>query len=177
MRSCPTVTSAERRQFTSRKKLAKLKAATLDQHLDDALGRVRAEFERTGEIYPRFECVTDGESFQVPAGWPDRSAKAAACAALRESFRRRGVNRYVLFSEAWVGKTPGLRPTDDLDRGELVHVIAFERNGPRRYASAEITRKGGAATLGPWEVGGESAQSWLLGARPDRHRGRAFVVR
>ena len=50
----------ERRKaaVTSRKKLAKLKTATLDQHLDDILGRVRAEFERTGEIDPRFECVT-----------------------------------------------------------------------------------------------------------------------
>ena len=137
----------ERRKaaVTSRKKLAKLKTATLDQHLDDILGRVRAEFERTGEIDPRFECVTDGESFEVPASWPDRRAKAAAYAALRDSFRRRGVNRYVFASEAWVGKTPGLLPADDPDRGELVHVVAVERNGPRRSASAEITRNGGTA--------------------------------
>ena len=57
----------ERRKaaVTSRKTLAKLKTATLDQHLDDTLGRVRAEFERTGEIHPRFECVTDGGSCEL----------------------------------------------------------------------------------------------------------------
>ena len=35
---------------TSRKKLVKLNTATLDQHLNDMLRRVRAEFERTGEM-------------------------------------------------------------------------------------------------------------------------------
>ena len=57
---------------TSGKKLAKLNTATLDQHLNHMLRRVRAEFERTGEIHPGFECVADGESFHVPANWPDR---------------------------------------------------------------------------------------------------------
>ena len=59
----------ERRKATAgrRKKLAKLKTATLDQHFDDRLHRVRTEFERTGGIDPEFECVTDGEIFQVLA--------------------------------------------------------------------------------------------------------------
>src|SRR5215472_13371755 len=89
---------------TSRKKLAQLNTATLDQHFVDALRRVRAEFERTGEMHAGFECVTDGESFQVPAYWPDRGANAQAYAALRDSFRRRKVNRYVFASEGWVAK-------------------------------------------------------------------------
>src|SRR5215475_13738210 len=78
----------ERRKaaVTSRKKLVTLNTATLDQHLNDMLCRVRAEFERTGEIQSGFECVTDDESFHVPANWPTRSAKAAACAALRQAF-------------------------------------------------------------------------------------------
>ena len=140
----------ERRKATAtyRKGLAKLKTATLDQHFDDTLRRVRAEFEHTGEIHSRFECVTDGDSFHVPANWPDRSAKAAACAALLDSFRRREVNRYVFASEAWVGKTPGLAPADDPDHSESVLVIAVERNGPRRYAFAEITRNGEMARSG-----------------------------
>jgi hypothetical protein len=58
---------------------------------------------------------------------------AAACAALRDSFRRRGVNRYLFASEGWVGKTPGFLPADDPSRGECVQVIVVERNGPRRY--------------------------------------------
>jgi hypothetical protein len=51
---------------TYRKNLARLNTATLDQHFDEVLRRVRAEFERTGGIDPEFECVTDGESFHVP---------------------------------------------------------------------------------------------------------------
>ena len=124
----------ERRKATAicRKGRAKLKTATLDQHFDDMLRRVRAEFERIGEIHSVFECVTDGEVFHVPANWPDDGAKAAACAALRDSFRRRGVNRYVFAAEAWVGET------HDPDRGDIALVSAVERNGSRRYASAEI---------------------------------------
>src|SRR6516162_7894194 len=79
---------------------------TLDQHFEETLRRVRTEFECTGSIDPEFECLTDDESFHVPANWPDCRAKAAAYAALRDSFRRRRVNRYVFISEAWVGKTP-----------------------------------------------------------------------
>ena len=109
---------------------SKLKSSTLDQHIEETCRRVRAEFERSGEVHPGFECVTDAEIFHVPAHWPDPSAKGAACAALRDSFRRRGVNRYLFAGECWVGKTPGLRPAEDPDRGESVQVIAVERNGP-----------------------------------------------
>jgi hypothetical protein len=165
----------ERRKATAtfRKELTKLKTAALDQHLDDTLRRVRAEFERTGEIHHRFECVSDGESFYFPVGWPDPRARAAACAALRDSFRRRGVNRYVFASEGWVGKTHGLPPTDDPDRGECVQVIAVERNGSRKYAFAEITRKGETATLGPWEMKGDVPQSWLFELLEEGHSDRA----
>jgi hypothetical protein len=156
-----------------KKGLWKLKTATLDQHFEQTLGRVRAEFERTGEIHPGFECVTDAEIFHVPAHWPDRSAKGAACAALRDSFRRRGVNRYLFTGECWVAKTPGLRPADDPDRGESVQVIAVERNGLRRYAFVEITRNGGMATLGPWQVNGDVPQGWLLELLEEGHSDRA----
>jgi hypothetical protein len=160
---------------TNRKKVARLNTATLDQHFDDVLRRARAEFERTGAIRPVFECVADGESFDVPAHWPARiAAKAAACAALRDSFRRRGVNRYVFASECWVGKTPGLPPADDPDRGEGVHVIAVERKGPRRYAFAGITRNAETATLGPWEVKGDIPPSWLFELLEDGHSDRAL---
>ena len=148
------------------------KIATLDEHLDETLSRVRAEFERRGEIYPRFKCVTDADSFDVPVNWPDRSATAALCAALRDSFRRRGVNRYLFASEAWVGKTPGLRPADDPDRGEAVQVIAVERNGLRRYAFADIMRDGGTAMLGPWQVNGDVPPSWLAELLEEGHSDR-----
>jgi hypothetical protein len=148
--------------------LSKLKASTLDQHFDETLRRVRAEFERSGEIDSGFECVTDAENFYVPANWPDCNAKPAACAALRDSFRRRGVKRYLFASEAWA--------SDDPDRGECVLVIAVERSGPRRYGFAEITRNGGTATLGPWQVNGDVAQSWLFELLEDGHSDRAPKV-
>src|SRR6516225_9943161 len=157
---------------TSRKKLVKL---NIDQHLNDMLRRVRAEFERTGEIQSGFECATDGESFHVPANWPNRSAKAAVYVALRDSFRRRGVNRYLFASEAWVGKTPGLLPADDPDHSESIQVIAVERNGPHRYAFAEIMRKGETATLGPWQVTSDVPSGWLLELLEEGHSDRTLV--
>jgi hypothetical protein len=159
---------------TCKRGLSKLKIATLDQHFDETLRRVRAEFERSGEIHPRFECLTDTESFDVPARWPDRSAKGAACAALRDTFRRRGVNRYLFASECWVRKTPGLRPADDPNRGESIQVIAVERNGLRRYAFADITRNGGTTTVGPWQVNGDGniPQSWLMELLEEGHSDR-----
>src|SRR5262249_7443359 len=159
------------------KRLAKLKTATLDQHFDDRLRRVRTEFERTGGIDPEFECVTDKEIFQVFLGnWPDRHAKAAPYAALRDSFRRRGVNRYVFASEGWVGKTPGLRPTDDPARGECVQVLAVGRNGLRRYAVAEIMRNGETATLGAWVPKSHVPSGWLLELLEEGHSDRAPAV-
>jgi hypothetical protein len=83
------------------------------------------------------------------------------------------VNRYVFASEVWVGKTPDLLPADDPDHGEGVHVIAVERNGPRRYALAEIMRNGQAATLGPWEVKSDVPLGWLLELLEEGHSDRA----
>jgi hypothetical protein len=165
----------ERRKAStpSRKKFTMLKTVTIDHHLDDIMRCVRLEFERTGEIHSRFECVTDGEIFHVPVSWLDHGEKAAVCAALRDSFRRRRVSRYVFASEGWVVKSPGLLPTDDPARGECVLVIAVECNGPRRCASAEITRNGETATLGPWEMSSEAPPSWLLELLEDGYSDRS----
>jgi hypothetical protein len=137
---------------TSTKKVVRLNTATFDQFFDGVLHNVRAVFERTGEIRPGFDCLADGESFHIAADWPDPGTKQAAYAALQDYFRHRGVKRYLFVTEAWMGDTPGLSPTDDPGRGECVQVIAVERNGPRRAAVAEIIRHGETATLGPWNV-------------------------
>ena len=120
--------------------------------------------------------MTDAEIFHVPAHWPDLSAKAAACAALRDSFRRRGVNRYLFAGECWVGKTPGLRPADDPDRAKSVQVLAVERSGLRKYALPDITRNGATATLGPWQVKGDIPPSWLAELLEEGHSDRAVKV-
>jgi len=164
----------ERRKAAAiRKALARLNIATLDQHFDGVLRRARAVFERTGEIHPGFECVADGEIFQIPTIWQDRRQRALACSALRECFRRRGVKRYVFASELWTGTTPGLAPTDDPNRGESIQVIAVERNGPRRRAVAKIIRNGSTATLGPWEMSSDVAQSWLFELLEEGHSDRS----
>jgi hypothetical protein len=56
---------------TYRKKLAGLNTATLDRHFDDVLRRARADFERTGDFCPRFECVADG-------GWTQQKERLAS---------------------------------------------------------------------------------------------------
>jgi hypothetical protein len=155
------------------KRRKELKTATLDQHFEETLCRIRTEFERTGQLDPVFECLTDRESFHVPANWPNPSARAAACLALKDCFRRRGVDRYIFTSECWVGKTHGLRPADDPDRGEIVQVLAVERNGARRYACAEITRNGQSTSLGPWQVNSEIPQSWLAELLEDGYSDRS----
>src|SRR5262250_424921 len=99
----------ERRKATEKRR-KELKAATLDQHFEEMLRRVRAEFEHTGQLCPVFECLTDRETFHVPANWPNRNAKAKACMALKDCFRRRGVNRYVFTTEGWVEKPPASFP-------------------------------------------------------------------
>jgi hypothetical protein len=165
----------DRRKAWATARQSKLQRPTFDQHFEQTLSRVRSEFERSGVIHPGFECVTNAESFAVPAHWPDRSAKGASFAVLRDTFRRRGVNRYIFASEVWVGKTPDLVPSDDPDRGEGLQVIAVERNGPRRYAFADITRNGGIATLGPWQLNGDGdiPPSWLLELLEEGHLDRA----
>src|SRR5262245_32864486 len=158
---------------TSRQKVSRLNIPTLDQHFDDMLRNVRAFFEQTGEIRcPGFECVTDGEIFHVPAHWPDPRTKQVVYAVLRDCFRRRGVNRCLFVSEGWVGNTPGLNPTDDPAHGECVQVIAVERNGPRRAASAEIIRHGETTTLGPWNVALDQ-KGWLVELLEEGHSDRA----
>jgi hypothetical protein len=152
--------SHERRKATAKQRKA-LNPTTLDQHFDETLCRVRSEFERTGELHPIFDCLTNRESFDIPVSWSDGSERAAACIALKDCFRRRGVKRYVFTSEAWLNETPDLLSADDSDRGECVQVLAVERNGPRRHAAAEITRNGQRATLGPWQVSRDAPESWL----------------
>jgi hypothetical protein len=162
----------DRRKPTAKRR-KELKTATLDQHFEETLRRIRTEFERAGQLYPGFECLTDRESFHVPANWPNPSARAAACLALKDCFRRRGVNRYIFTSEGWVGKTPGPLPADDPDRDESVQVLAVERNGARRYASAEITRNGQSTTLGAWQVNSEIPLSWLAELLEDGYSDRS----
>jgi len=55
----------ERRKVAAICNKSKLKSFTLDRHFDETLRRVRAEFERNGEIHPGFQCMNDAEIFDV----------------------------------------------------------------------------------------------------------------
>src|SRR5271165_2334404 len=162
----------ERRKAAAKRR-KQWKSTSLDQQFEETLLQVRTEFKRTGRLSPTFECVTHHETFRVPVNWPDGNGRAAACSALKDCFRRRGVSRYVFISEGWVGNTPGLIPADDPDRSESVVVLAVEREGRRRHASAEITRTGETATLGPWEVSSETPESWLAELLEDGYSDRS----
>ena len=129
-------------------------ADTLDQHFEQTLRRVRTELESGEMTELEFECVTKDETFHVIIeGLLDDQKKRVAYSALRDCFRRRGVSRYVFTGRALSTKTPahGLM-INPLERAEWVDVIAVERNGVWKYAYAEITRNGGAVTVGPWKV-------------------------
>jgi hypothetical protein len=66
-----------------------------------------------------------------------------------------------------------LVPAEDPDRSECIQVIAVERNGPRKFAVAEITRNRGTATIGPWEVKSDVPPGWLLELLEEGYSDRA----
>jgi len=147
----------------------KLKNMTLEEHLKDVLGRVRAEFEKTGEVGAAFECVAEnGELITIPIAWKSSEEKYASFGPLKDTFRRRGVRRYVFMNEVWQSKSKNKdfkgAPRDDPNRTEAVMVSGVERNGPRKEFVADIKRQGTKATLGPWETidrsDPESSSSW-----------------
>ena len=101
-----------------------------------------------------------------------------ADSALRNCFRRRGVNRYVVTGRALMTNPP--------ERAEWAHVIAVEGNGVWKYAYAEITRDGGAVTVGPWKLSeyprmgnwsdDRPTEAWLLDLLEQRDSDEASIL-
>jgi hypothetical protein len=119
---------------------------TLDEHFEYTLGDVRRQLE-SGQLSDlEFECVTKDGTFDVTIedGLLNDPKNRVAVSALRDCFRRRRVSRYVVTGRALMINPP--------ERAEWAHVIAVERNGVWKYAYAEITRDGGAVTVGPWKL-------------------------
>jgi hypothetical protein len=136
---------------------------TFDHHFEDMLRRVRTEFECTEIVKEGFEYVTENGVVELIAEWSslaeqgqlDRTAELNV--SLRDSFRRCGVKRYVVAGGGWVCEKPTAHPEDD-GSGEWIQVLAIERNGPRKYAHAEIMYEDGSVTLGPWQVSDDVPQ-------------------
>jgi hypothetical protein len=147
------------------------KLGTLAEHFAKTLRDVRAEFERDGDIGSGFNCFAGAEAFSISNPWPTSEAKPAAYAALRDTFRRRGVNRYLCATECWGSQTLDVRPSEAPDRIEYVKVIGVERGGARKCALAEITRNGETATLGPWQAF-DDIESWLFELLEEGHSDR-----
>ncbi len=146
---------------SKRKKVAlrSIGALSLDEHVDDLRARVASEFRRRGDSRHRLEAVTDeGEVFEVDIGWRDNVEQEIVRRTLPDVFRRRGVKRYLIALEAWASFAKGVRPSEDPDRTEWMHVVGTERGGERRSFRAEIKRRPGEdAALGDWvseDIGG-----------------------
>ena len=133
---------------------------TLDHHFASALRDVRVAFDLNRYICAQFRCVTATGVFSIPAIWNDPNERAVAPAALRETFRRRGVRYYIFVSECWASEDPVVHPSEAADRTEHVQVFGAER-GACKYAMAEITRNEETATLGPWIITAEAQEGWL----------------
>jgi hypothetical protein len=142
----------------------KIRNMTLNEHVEDVLGRVRKEFERKGEVRASFECVAEnGELITIPFEWNNPQEKYASFGPLKDTFRRRGVRRYIFVNESWVSKNTDFKgpPCDDPNRTEAVMVSGVERSGPRKEFMAHINRQGSTVTLGPWEESpGDARGSW-----------------
>jgi len=146
---------------SKRKKVAlrSIGALSLDEHVDDLRARVASEFRRRGDSRHRLEAVTDeGEVFEVDIGWRDNVEQEIVRRTLPDVCRRRGVKRYLIALEAWASFAKGVRPSEDPDRTEWMHVVGTERGGERRSFRAEIKRRPGEdAALGDWvseDIGG-----------------------
>jgi hypothetical protein len=143
---------------------------TFDHHFEDVLHRIRAEVDGDGflEGVEIFEYVTENEVVGLIADWSrlaeswrlDRTAELYV--SLRDGFRLCGVKRYVIAGEGWVCEKPTRHCPEDDECGRWVQVLAIERNGPRKYAHAEIIYGDeGSRMLGPWEVSHDIPQGPL----------------
>jgi hypothetical protein len=155
---------AERRraEAQARKTRAKLEKASLEEHFNDALRRIRAELVHTGEVRTRFECVSPDGLFVIKELWHNAAEKRAAYGVLRDAFRRRGVSRYIFTAE---GRVTG---TEEFN---LVTVFAVER-GRRKFAKADIIRDEARTTLGPWEIDDHAGEGWLTELLEEGHSDR-----
>jgi len=133
---------------------------SLTEHIDDFRARVGSELRRRGEVRHRLEAVTGtGEVFEIDTHWHDRGEREAFCRSLPGVLQRRGVKRYLMAAEAWMGSGKDVRPSLDPDRIEVVQVIGVERDGARCYFQAEIKRGGERPALAEWEL--VDAKGWM----------------
>lgn len=110
------------------------------------------------EIMPQFAAEVDGALLLYMTPWGDEEEKSAALVFLRKEFAERGVQRYVMLSEAWAIKREGeydnsIAPSEAPDRIEVVQVLGVDPGaGEVMSFQAEIHTDGTGRRLGEREV-------------------------
>jgi hypothetical protein len=124
---------------------------TLDQIFDHGKEATKHLFKEQGMIHPMWICEkADGEVFPICVQMPDRKQRDAFALALKETFKRHNVVRYVALLEAWVVEMPADTDVKNLDlsksfehhtdRREAVFVTAEDIDGSNKAGQFYILR-------------------------------------
>lgn len=122
--------------------------------LDDLFkhGQEAAEylFKIQGEIQPMWICETEsGQMFPIAVEMPDRDKRDITIRALKDTFKRNNVVRYVSLLEAWSVAVPSYADfhkgysgslADHEDRREVILIQAEDKKGEVRYGLFYILR-------------------------------------
>lgn len=92
----------------------------------------------------------DGETFVGASVWGSDEEKDKTLRTIRQIFKARNIERYVLMSEAWmawynpgeiVGSNwPERRPREREDRVEVINIVGADRDGNTLHRSYAIER-------------------------------------
>lgn len=113
---------------------------TLDQIFDHGKQTAEHLFKAQGGIHPMWICeAANGQIIPICIEMPERTEREALASALKDTFKRHDVQRYVAVIEAWAVETA--EETKDLvrgykgslkdhpDRREVLFVTAEDVNG------------------------------------------------
>lgn len=148
---------------------------TLDEHMEMAATLARKIFEDRKELYPIVHAIDkDGNHhvIGVPQIGGTDEEKDLVAVALRDDFKKRGIEQYILIIEAWTLRLPPdtdlkelPRPRDHADRIEVVTLQAEAKDGDNICGEMVITRD----TKGKPSLG--ELQSWRAGVLHGRLTG------
>jgi hypothetical protein len=124
---------------------------TLDQIMEHGKEAASHLFKEQGVIHPMWICECEnGEMLPICIQMPEGNARDAVASALKDTFRRHRVVRYVALLEAWVVEMPADTDVEKLntsrsfehhpDRREAVFVQAEDIDGSQRAGQFYILR-------------------------------------
>jgi len=124
---------------------------TLDQLMEHGKEAAQHLFKKQGMIHPMWVCEREnGEIFPICIQMPDREQRDAFASALKVTFKRHRVVRYVALLEAWVLEMPPETDVNKLDfseslehhqdRREAIFIQAEDIDGSQRSGQYYILR-------------------------------------